>query len=198
MRREIFCCDQEAFPLAFDFRLADGSQGWTSPELYRDNGGTEVEVTAYAGMCDKTKLRVLADVMGVEVGEVEGRAVLRAPASKPNANRRVNLPIGMILHNLPREVLAADLSKFETTGVAATEIGLPMERILGQLPSGKVEMTVQELIPPFPPGYLLPTDAIADYLPTIVSLPLMDLVMRVAARSFGAASRSEGRLCLGH
>jgi competence ComEA-like helix-hairpin-helix protein len=95
------------------------------------------------------------------------------------ATGRINLPIGMILRCLPPEVLADDLSKFEANGTAATEIGLPMNMILGQLPSGKVEMTLQDLIPHFPAGYLQPTDSIASYLPNLVSLPLMDVVMRI-------------------
>ena len=92
---------------------------------------------------------------------------------------RINLPIGMILRCLPPEVLADELSKFEANGMAATEIGLPMNIILGQLPSGKVEMTLQDIIPHFPAGYLQPTESIASYLPTVVSLPLMDVVMRI-------------------
>jgi len=94
-------------------------------------------------------------------------------------NGRINLPIGMILRCLPTEVLAEDISKFEASGKAATEIGLPMNMILGQLPSGKVEMTLQDLVPHFPAGYLQPTDSISNYLPTLVSLPLMDVVMRI-------------------
>jgi len=110
------------------------------------------------------------------------------PGSRPNstkplamvtANGRINLPIGMILRCLPPEVLADELSKFEANGTAATEIGLPMQMILGQLPSGKVEMTLQELVPHFPPGYLQPTESIAGYLPNLVNLPLMDVVMRI-------------------
>jgi hypothetical protein len=99
--------------------------------------------------------------------------------SSTAATGRINLPIGMILRCLPPEVLTSDLSEFEANGSAATEIGLPMNMILGQLPSGKVEMTLQELIPHFPPGYLQATDAIASYLPNIVNLPLMDVVMRI-------------------
>ena len=73
-------------------------------------------------------------------------------------------------------MLAADLSEFEANGSAATEIGLPMQMILGQLPSGKVEMTLQELVPHFPSGFLQPTGSIAAYLPNPVNLPLMDVV----------------------
>jgi hypothetical protein len=92
---------------------------------------------------------------------------------------RINLPIGMILRSLPPEVLAADLSEFEASGAAATEIGLPMNLILGQLPSGKVEIPLSELVPHFPPGYLQPTQSIASYLPNLINLPLMDVVMRI-------------------
>jgi competence ComEA-like helix-hairpin-helix protein len=110
------------------------------------------------------------------------------PGSRPNSTKpltvgmpggRINLPVGMILRCLPPEVLADELSKFEANGTAATEIGLPMQMILGQLPSGKVEMALQDLVPHFPPGYLQPTESIASYLPTIISLPLMDVVMRI-------------------
>jgi hypothetical protein len=102
----------------------------------------------------------------------------QAKAAPPQGGR-VNLPIGMILRCLPQEVLAADISEFEASGAAATEIGLPMSMILGQLPSGKVELALQDLIPHFPAGYLQPTESISTYLPTLVNLPLMDVVMRI-------------------
>ena len=92
---------------------------------------------------------------------------------------RINLPIGMILRCLPPEVLAADISEFEASGAASTEIGLPMNTVLSQLPSGKVEMPLNDLVPHFPPGYLQPTESISSYLPMLVSLPLMDVVMRI-------------------
>ena len=110
------------------------------------------------------------------------------PGSRPNSTKpltmgtpggRINLPVGMILRCLPPEVLAEDLSKFEASGAAATEIGLPMNLILGQLPSGKVEVALQDLVPHFPAGYLQPTESIASYLPNLISLPLMDVVMRI-------------------
>ena len=102
----------------------------------------------------------------------------RSSTPQPQSGR-VNLPIGMILRCLPPEVLAADISEFEASGAAATEIGLPMSMILGQLPSGKVELALQDLVPHFPAGYLQPTQSITTYLPTLVSLPLMDVVMRI-------------------
>jgi len=71
------------------------------------------------------------------------------------------------------------MADFEASGAAATEVGLPMNMILSQLPSGKVEMPLSDLVPHFPAGYLQPTESIASYLPTLINLPLMDVVMRI-------------------
>jgi competence ComEA-like helix-hairpin-helix protein len=110
------------------------------------------------------------------------------PGARPNGTKAlsmsdatgvINLPIGMILRCMPPETLSGDVSDFEKTGAAGTEVGLPMNTILGQLPSGKVEMTVGEIIPHLPPGYLQPAAALTHYQSTIVSLPLMDVVMRI-------------------
>jgi competence ComEA-like helix-hairpin-helix protein len=54
-----------------------------------------------------------------------------------------------------------------------------MNMVLGQLPSGKIEMTLQELAPHLPPGYLQPAEALAGYLSLPITLPLMDVVMRI-------------------
>jgi DNA uptake protein ComE-like DNA-binding protein len=91
----------------------------------------------------------------------------------------INLPAGMILRCLPPEMLAAPLEEFEASGAAATEVGLPMNAILSQLPSGKVELPLQDVIAGFPPGFLKPGGEIASYLESMVNLPLMDVVMRI-------------------
>ncbi|MCE0485049.1 MAG: helix-hairpin-helix domain-containing protein [Methylacidiphilales bacterium] len=108
-----------------------------------------------------------------------GKATNTKALSVSAPTGRISLPIGMILRCLPAEVLASDMSEFEASGAAATEIGLPMNMILSQLPSGKVEVPLQELVPHFPAGYLQPTESIVSYLPTLISLPLMDVVMRI-------------------
>lgn len=112
-------------------------------------------------------------------GAANARINSTKPLSMAAPTGRINLPIGMILRCLPPEVLAADISEFEASGAAATEIGLPMNMILSQLPSGKVEMTLQDLVPHFPAGYLQPTESIGSYLPNLINLPLMDVVMRI-------------------
>ncbi len=80
---------------------------------------------------------------------------------------------------MPPETLAVDPASLEQSGGAAHEVALPINGILGQLPSGKVEISVEELVQHVPPGYLRPANEIAGFLPTLVSLPLMDVVMRI-------------------
>ena len=96
-----------------------------------------------------------------------------------NGGALINLPAGMILRCLPPEMLAAPLAEFEASGAAATEVGLPMNAILSQLPSGKVELPVQDVIAEFPPGFLKPEGEIAEHLRSMINLPLMDVVMRI-------------------
>lgn len=118
-------------------------------------------------------------VLPASTGLASGQVNMTKPLSSSPQTGRVNLPIGMILRCLPQEVLASDISEFEASGAAATEIGLPMNMILSQLPSGKVEVALQDLVPHFPSGYLQPTQSITAYLPTMINLPLMDVVMRI-------------------
>jgi competence ComEA-like helix-hairpin-helix protein len=107
------------------------------------------------------------------------KTAVMKPMAPPPATGTINLPIGMILRCLPPEVLGADISQFENSGAAATEVALPMHAILSQLPSGRVEMPLQELVAHFPPGFLQPAETLAAYLPAVISLPLMDVVMRI-------------------
>jgi hypothetical protein len=108
-----------------------------------------------------------------------GKIQSTKPLTMSAPTGRINLPIGVILRCLPPEVLAADLSEFEASGAAATEIGLPKNMILSQLPSGKIEVALQDLIAHFPAGYLQPTESITSYLGNLINLPLMDVVMRI-------------------
>jgi predicted regulator of Ras-like GTPase activity (Roadblock/LC7/MglB family) len=101
------------------------------------------------------------------------------PLPMPLPSAAINLPAGMILRCLPPEMLSSELAEFEASGAAATEIGLPMNAILSQLPSGKVEFPAQELVALLPPGFLKSAGEIAPLLGSLISLPLMDVVMRI-------------------
>jgi DNA uptake protein ComE-like DNA-binding protein len=91
----------------------------------------------------------------------------------------IPLPVGMILRCLPPEMLGGALTEFEASGAAATEIPISLQTILSQLPSGKVELPVRDLVPLIPAGFLKSHEEIGALLGTVVSLPLMDVVMRI-------------------
>ena len=71
---------RRAEPVAADFRLKDGNQGWTSPEAYRhalrEQGGPgarEMDVAAYKKQCELAKLKIIAGVLGVSLGTLTQR-----------------------------------------------------------------------------------------------------------------------------
>ena len=69
-------------PIAADFRLPDGSQGWTSPEAYRQalklSGKSNPksffdEVEDYRRKCELMKLKIIAGILGVALGTLTDR-----------------------------------------------------------------------------------------------------------------------------
>lgn len=73
---------ERAEPIAADFRLADRSEGWTSPEAYRQalvlTGGissAEIErrVSDYRRTMELAKLKIIAGVLGIPLGTLTHR-----------------------------------------------------------------------------------------------------------------------------
>jgi hypothetical protein len=73
---------EQAEPIAADFRLPDRSQGWTSPEAYRqalredgqiDAARVDLLVADYARRCELAKLKILAGVLGIPLGQLTRR-----------------------------------------------------------------------------------------------------------------------------
>ncbi|OYV06917.1 MAG: hypothetical protein CFE26_03740 [Verrucomicrobiales bacterium VVV1] len=71
-----------AEPIAADFRLADGSEGWTSPEAYRQSltltgqvSPAEIErlVGDYRRSMELAKLKIIAGVLGIPLGTLTQR-----------------------------------------------------------------------------------------------------------------------------
>lgn len=100
------------------------------------------------------------------------------PAASP-AGGSVSLPAIMVVRRLPVDVLAVDPATFESTPQANQEFSLPISSILPQLPSGKVEFALQDLIPYLPRTLIRPLDSIEAHLTSVVQFPLMDVVMRI-------------------
>ncbi|MFD0893464.1 TIR domain-containing protein [Luteolibacter ambystomatis] len=73
--------NEHAEPIAADFRLVDDTQGWTSPEAYRQalegNGVARKEidrlVTDYKGRLELGKLKIIAGVLGLPLGTLTQR-----------------------------------------------------------------------------------------------------------------------------
>ena len=73
---------ERAEPIAADFRLADGSEGWTSPEAYRqalalkaglDTKEIERRVSGYRRSMELAKLKIIAGVLGIPLGTLTQR-----------------------------------------------------------------------------------------------------------------------------
>ena len=67
--------------LAADFRLPDGSQGWTSPEAYRQelksqgvkSKQLDAKVSSYQEHCNIALLKIIAGILGIPLGELTER-----------------------------------------------------------------------------------------------------------------------------
>ncbi len=97
----------------------------------------------------------------------------------PQIAETVALPMPLILRLFPENLLAVSLKEFETSAEATQEISLPVSAILPQLPSGRIEMTIQDLVPHIPAHLLKSPSEMAAQMSTVVRLPLMDIVMRI-------------------
>lgn len=72
---------QEAEPIAADFRLPDGTPGWTSPKAFRDalklaavpEATANAQVAAYAKQQNLMLLKIVAGVLGVPLGVLTKR-----------------------------------------------------------------------------------------------------------------------------
>ncbi len=73
---------ERAEPIAADFRLANGSEGWTSPEAYRQALGLKAGLDAkeierrvgdYRRSMELAKLKIIAGVLGIPLGTLTQR-----------------------------------------------------------------------------------------------------------------------------
>jgi hypothetical protein len=95
-------------PIAADFRLNDGSQGWTSPEAYRqalklsgrfDSKALSAEVEIYRKKCELMKLKIIAGILGVALGTLTKRDAayqLALAQSRARNLRRWLVAIGVL------------------------------------------------------------------------------------------------------
>ncbi len=74
--------EDRAEPIAADFRLDDGAEGWTSPEAYRQALSADGKLTpaqksaaieSYRKKCALMKLKIIAGILGVALGTLTKR-----------------------------------------------------------------------------------------------------------------------------
>lgn len=92
-----------AEPIAADFRTADGGEGWTDPEAYLD-ALLEAEVDddeaaalakAYATRLQLMKLKIIAGILGVSLGELTERDVAHQRELKRQHRNQTLLRLGI-------------------------------------------------------------------------------------------------------
>ena len=62
--------DSQVEPVAADFRLPNGDQGWHSPAESRKHLPDERSTTKYRERCDLAKLKLIAGILGVPLGKL--------------------------------------------------------------------------------------------------------------------------------
>ena len=62
--------DSQVEPVAADFRLPDGGQGWHSPAESRKHFSNDRSATKYRERCDLAKLKLIAGILGVPLGKL--------------------------------------------------------------------------------------------------------------------------------
>jgi predicted regulator of Ras-like GTPase activity (Roadblock/LC7/MglB family) len=91
----------------------------------------------------------------------------------------ISLPVGMIVRLLPPEILSVAPQQFEASAEASQEFALPLSLIHHQLPTGRIELSVQDLSQ-YLPRTLLKSDAeLAGHLSQTINLPLSDVYARI-------------------
>jgi len=95
-------------PIAADFRLPGGMEGWTSPEAYRDSleksealssRQIDEEIRRYLDQCKLAKLKILAGILGVPLGSLTQRDrayQLEKAKQRTRVFRRVAISMGAL------------------------------------------------------------------------------------------------------
>lgn len=123
-------------------------------------------------------------------GKVLGAASTLAASISPSD--KVDLPLGIAFRSLPSQILVEDyLSKV----TPADLFSIPLHLVVPQLPSGKIEFTVAQMIPFLPAIILKSSEEIQEYQNLKVLLPMMEIFTRIPADKLQAKSEApSGRI----
>jgi tetratricopeptide (TPR) repeat protein len=81
--------NRDVEPVAADFRLPDGHQGWHSLDQCHKNLADETAVTRYRDQCELAKLKIIAAILGVPLGQLVERDKAYQLARAKNRTRIV-------------------------------------------------------------------------------------------------------------
>lgn len=94
-----------------------------------------------------------------------------APVSA-SGERMVVIPMSVALDSLPLTVLADQKDSLLARPEVAAGLSLPLNQVFGMLPSGKIEFSLKDFAPFFPPGFLKPVESHGEDEQFICKLPL--------------------------
>ena len=109
-------------------------------------------------------------------GKIKGAASSMNEGLK--ANDKVALPLSIAFRSLPPGVLS---EQAQTTVNSTDDFFIPLDLVVPQLPSGKIEFTVQQMLGFLPPEIFKSSDEIAGFMAGKVVLPMMEVFSRISA-----------------
>lgn len=131
---------QRAEPIAADFRLPNGGQGWTSPEAFRQSidkavpkAKVDAVVNAYRQQCELARLKIIAGILGVPLGTLTQRDKayqLEKERQRAKTFRKVATALGLlavaavgasILAYFKREEAVVNQRRAESATITATQ-----------------------------------------------------------------------------
>jgi predicted regulator of Ras-like GTPase activity (Roadblock/LC7/MglB family) len=92
----------------------------------------------------------------------------------------VEVPVSVLLPSIPETVLLSSASEILASALAEENFRLPLATILPMLPSGKIELTIGDLVTGAPEGIFHTVEALGEWTAQPVLLPLPPIVMRIS------------------
>lgn len=93
----------------------------------------------------------------------------------------ISLPVYVLLQCIPAEFLTSDHETLFASAEAREEAAIPLRLILPGLPSGKVEIPLQQIAVSMPAGMIRPDEELGEYVQSPIQLPLPDVIHRIPA-----------------
>jgi len=93
----------------------------------------------------------------------------------------IPLPVYVLLQCIPAEFLTSDHETLFASAEAQEEAAIPLRLILPGLPSGRVEIPLQQIAVSMPAGIIRPDEELGEYVQSPIQLPLPDVIQRIPA-----------------